>query len=372
MNYPLPINNAEAPQTRYVVLDGLRGIAAVVVVLCHIEPLLQFYPPNANLAVDFFFCLSGVVLAHAYGARLKSDLSPTRFVRLRIIRLYPLYALGSAIGLAAWSAGAMATENLPALQVLPLGLPLAIVMVPTWAGLINFPLNGPAWSLCLEMAASVGYSIVQPFGRTRTLLSVAIAAAIGLALFVRKFGSADLGWQTQWSALGGVARVGYSFTVGLLIYAVHHRRRVSLPGSWAAGALLVTILLAPRGTHLGYYQGLCIFFVLPVLVYTAASIRPGGRSAGIFRFLGEMSYPLYAIHWPLYQFTYHGLGRMGIDLSRYAPLSGLLFVAVSVWMAGAVYKSFDIPVRRGLMRLEARWTAAREVRAAQISEAAQH
>jgi peptidoglycan/LPS O-acetylase OafA/YrhL len=81
---------------QFVLLDGLRGVAALAVVVTH---ALYFFPPTpmAYLAVDFFFMLSGFVLAHAYGERLRQGMTAGRFMAIRLIRLYPLYALGSAL-----------------------------------------------------------------------------------------------------------------------------------------------------------------------------------------------------------------------------------------------------------------------------------
>ena len=83
-------------------LDGLRGIAALVVVLLHIPQFIKDDTfPEGYLAVDLFFVISGVVIRQAYEHRLESELSVWRFAWLRIVRLYPLYMLGAMISFTA-------------------------------------------------------------------------------------------------------------------------------------------------------------------------------------------------------------------------------------------------------------------------------
>jgi hypothetical protein len=86
---------------RFHLLDGLRGFAAILVVLYHMPPYLQrwFACPNAFLAVDFFFCLSGFIIAYSYEDRILRGMSFRDFCSSRLIRLYPLYFLGSLFGL---------------------------------------------------------------------------------------------------------------------------------------------------------------------------------------------------------------------------------------------------------------------------------
>lgn len=86
---------------RFTLLDGLRGVAAIAVVILHsISPLdlEKNYIPHAHLAVYFFFALSGFVIAHAYESRIQK-IGPAKFMVLRLIRLYPLLFVGITLGL---------------------------------------------------------------------------------------------------------------------------------------------------------------------------------------------------------------------------------------------------------------------------------
>jgi peptidoglycan/LPS O-acetylase OafA/YrhL len=83
---------------QFATLDGLRGVAAIAVTSLHFRfELGKFLLPHSYLAVDFFFVLSGFVLAYAYEDRLSEGMKPIQFLRLRVIRLYPLYLIGTLI-----------------------------------------------------------------------------------------------------------------------------------------------------------------------------------------------------------------------------------------------------------------------------------
>jgi len=148
-----------AKQHKFAALDALRGVAAACVMLWHIQ--WTFGGPqdfgHAQLAVDLFFILSGFVISHSYAARLKSGaMTFGDYVIRRIVRLYPLIALGTAIGLAhALAYGPQ--SKLHALILLPLGL--AAIPVPS-ASLM--PLDPPSWSLFFEMFGSVAFGLLIP------------------------------------------------------------------------------------------------------------------------------------------------------------------------------------------------------------------
>ncbi|HEX7694251.1 MAG TPA: acyltransferase family protein, partial [Sphingomonas sp.] len=88
---------------RFVVLDGMRGLAALSVVALHTAQYFpsQTGPARAYLAVDFFFMLSGFVMAHAYGDKLRAGLTIKGFAEIRLARLYPMIFLGVTLGLLA-------------------------------------------------------------------------------------------------------------------------------------------------------------------------------------------------------------------------------------------------------------------------------
>ncbi|MGE0829924.1 MAG: acyltransferase family protein, partial [Hyphomonadaceae bacterium] len=149
---------------RFLALDGLRGIAAVAVLLRHFGSAAgPVRLPESYLAVDLFFLLSGFVLAHAYEQRLRAGMSFWDFLKARFIRLYPLYFLGTAIG----AAGAfwLASRNWGHAEFGEMlgSLSFNLAFLPSAFHEHNpFPYNGPAWSLFYEMLASVIFALAAP------------------------------------------------------------------------------------------------------------------------------------------------------------------------------------------------------------------
>ena len=161
------VSSDGAAKERFVVLDGMRGVAALAVIIDHVaSPLMQTLIPGRYLAVDFFFVLSGFVLAHVYLTRLaEGRMSPGAFLRVRAIRFAPLYlaafALGAALALLyalrGWHEHTLphvATSALFGVFMLPTPPPLSI-----WPD-APFPLNGPTWSLFFELAVNAVFALV--------------------------------------------------------------------------------------------------------------------------------------------------------------------------------------------------------------------
>ncbi|MDQ0967927.1 peptidoglycan/LPS O-acetylase OafA/YrhL [Flavobacterium sp. W4I14] len=96
------LNNELATKPHYPILDGLRGVAAIIVVTFHLtEPLgtghLDILVNHGYLAVDFFFLLSGFVMGYAYDDRW-NKMSVGSFFKRRIVRLQPMVILGMTLG----------------------------------------------------------------------------------------------------------------------------------------------------------------------------------------------------------------------------------------------------------------------------------
>lgn len=155
---------------RFHTLDAMRGVAALAVVLVHVAAYSGVnLAPGGNLAVDFFFALSGFVIARAYSARLRSGLSWLRFAEIRLVRLYPLVLLGCGFGLVKmlFQIG-MGHETAPSWGQFAWILILNPLLLPA-PGVYLFPLNNPAWSLFFELFA------ISPTPR-----SLSLSAELGL------------------------------------------------------------------------------------------------------------------------------------------------------------------------------------------------
>ena len=284
---------------RFLLLDALRGIAAVLVARFHVPVFLQevLHFPNAYMAVDLFFCLSGFVIAFSYEQRLREHLSAKNFFIARLIRLYPLYILGSIIGIpnmlgrfrflphASHSLWELALALAPAPFMLPNLLSLRVTDQ-------TFPLDLPAWSLFFELVANIFYGVLVRYNKAQTEIIEAIPL-LCFPILYRAFRDPNLDFSVGWNgptfALG-FARVGLSFFIGVLLfrlYQSHKLRLYGVPATLVSAAVVATLIVLLAGhLHListNFPKLLVITFVLPALVNTSVpsctSIRPGRRSA---------------------------------------------------------------------------------------------
>ena len=242
---------AAAETSRFLLLDGLRGVAALAVVFDHVPPnAIGDLIPQRYLAVDFFFVLSGFVLAHAYGPRLAASWPPLSFMRVRLIRLYPLYLAGSLIGFSVAALGAIRGWGGDLSEVLVTAA-FGVFFLPTLLNMnsigVLYPLNGPAWSLFFELVANFFYALIARFlsGRMLALILSVSAVLLSIALF----NHADVrgpGWQ--WSHFdAGLARVVFDFFVGVAIDRLWSSVGIPALPWWAAVMAFFAIIAFPVG-----------------------------------------------------------------------------------------------------------------------------
>jgi len=160
--------NSKIGRARYDVLDGLRGVAAISVMLFHYTQ--DSFPRNTDMAVDLFFILSGFVIAHSYGSRLQNSMSVLDYTGRRLIRLYPMYIAGIIIGIPVLFLVTKAgLANYSPKSILG-NIFLNCFFLPDFNGRtvleLNgtthftgelFPLNPPSWSLFFELVASLTF-----------------------------------------------------------------------------------------------------------------------------------------------------------------------------------------------------------------------
>lgn len=294
---------------RFYMLDLLRGFAAIAVVVYHGDRIV----PAGYLAVDLFFILSGFVLAHAYRGRLRNRQEIASFLLKRAIRLYPVMFLGALIGLAI-NGGSLKT----------------LLLIPETEGVL-YPANLPLWSLLFEAIASVAFGLFHRFGKPM----LAGFLFVGLVVFtsgVLKAGTADLGFFS--GAFGvGLARTAFGFSAGIVIYHLCRGRHPvsSYLTVWCCLTIVAVTLLEP-GSPL--VELLVVTVVLPLAIFVLAHLQPG--SHGLAMWLGNLSYPLYAIHHPF------------IKLAEGSAFAVVATCIALVLVSAAIYRWYDVPVRRWL------------------------
>ncbi len=375
MNTSLPLQPAH--RARYEVLDGLRGIAALLVVCFHLfeghaENHFSQLFNHAYLAVDFFFVLSGFVIGYAYDGRWgKGGLSVWGFIRRRLIRLQPMIVFGSLLGLVVFPATFMAEgwEGQASLGGVLLCALLGALMIPITPALDvrgwdeNYPLNGSQWSLFFEYAANLLYAFVFRFLSTRWLAVATLgAAAVSVwYLFVSASGDYHGGWAFTLPGLEtGFARVLYTFMVGLLLSRLRWTLRVRRP-FLVCGLFLAILLSMPRlGTETllwpnALYEAVCVLLFFPLIVMMGSSVvHSGGEESGAFcRFCGRISYPLYLVQFPIalcYMRYIHS--PQATPLGNW--LWGIAAFGAAIGLAALAERYYDQPVRRWLARRQAR------------------
>jgi peptidoglycan/LPS O-acetylase OafA/YrhL len=344
-----------AAAERFLVLDQLRGIAALVVILDHVPTLrLGELLPGRFFAVDFFFVLSGFVLAHSYGARLQQGWSPLSFMRTRLIRLYPLYLVGFAIGLAT----AITQTTTGAISLLPVwtvpqlfafaGFGLLFLPQPVMAPGPLYPLNGPSWSLFYELIANFLYAVLAPFLSWRVLGAILVVGAfMVVAALYNHFGRGGPGWL--WAhADAAIARVVFEFFAGVAIYRM--RSIISLPKLpwWLAIAAFLAVIAVPIDpASISAWGCLVAIVLMPLLVALSASSKVTGAIAWSAGVLGALSYGVYCLHVPLFHFMYTNLG-VHFGQNAWAAITVATVASAATLILNRVY---DRPVRAWLSRV---------------------
>ena len=337
-------------------LDGLRGVAALCVVLFHfmemaISDYSHLFIGHGFLAVDFFFCLSGFVIAYAYDDRIRV-LGRAEFFTARLIRLHPMVIFGSLLGLI--------SLLLDPLRAHPLGYNsgqlalffLASVLLIPYSGIAHrsgniFGLNAPSWSLLWEYLANIVYALVLYRLGRRWLLALLFVAAVLLSLVAFRAGTVSGGWSggTFWD---GGARIAYSFLAGLLVYRSGWRIRSSL-GIFSLSILLVASFLMPYWPWNGLAELLVVLIYYPMLIALGAGAALGPRAKVLSLAAGRLSYPLYMTHYSVIWIFGEFCGTRHPATSELARTvtAGVLGMALFAWF---VFRLYDLPVRRYLAR----------------------
>ena len=363
-----PAPPTSARRHRFHLLDALRGIAALLVIPVHLPRYMQlrFAPMNDFLAVDFFFCLSGFVLAHSYQRRLGGAMTIPAFLRARILRLYPVYLLGTVLGLS-W---AITVDHQSfRSSLIPLG-GLGLLLLPNLSTRLSpflFPLDFPAWSLFFELSVNLAFAVLARARAAKgwflALCSAASAGAVAHWLLQGQH-LGDLGWSSRPDWFGfAFARATLSFAAGLVLYRLYRARRanpVHLRGTAARMLLvpgsLVFLLRAPfRPMQTAGFQLLCIALLFPLLVLVGAHCRLPHNLNRTCAVLGELSYPLYLLPVPLLRI----LGSRRVTLfavqhpGAVIPLVAFAML-LAVLLSYATARLYDAPLRRHLSRPNAR------------------
>lgn len=291
----------------YALLDGLRGVAALLVVWYHVfegfqfagnKPVIDFIN-HGYMAVDFFFILSGFVVGYAYDSRWGKTLTMGGFFRRRLIRLQPMVCMGALIGAVSfmltgmerWD-GTHATLGLTLLAFV-----CGCLMLPALPGMPRevrgngemFPLNGPCWSLFFEYIGNIVYAFVIRRLSTRLLSLLTFVLCCTLTWFAvtdqSGYGSIGVGWTVDsMNMLGGLLRMLCPFTAGVLLSRIFKPFQNVRGAFWISTAVLLALFHVPYINSSyslggifdtlslnGVFENVCIVAIFPLIVWLAAS-----------------------------------------------------------------------------------------------------
>ena len=378
------ISSADFADTKphYELLDGLRGVAAILVLFYHIFEGFSFAEVtngdgdgiirvlnHGHIAVDFFFILSGFVISYAYDDRWKK-MSTWQFFKRRLIRLHPMLVMGAIIGTMAFAiVGFEKWDGTTA----PMGwvmtaMLLTVFMIPAVPGVPYevrgngemFPLNGPAWSLFFEYIGNILYALIIRRLSTKMLaLFTVIMGCLHAWFFVGNISGYDMvgvGWTIdEVNFWGGLVRMLFPFTMGMLLARTFSPRKVK-GAFWMCSVALIALFAVPYMPSKGgvslnsLYEVVCIAFIFPLIVWMGACGCSGGKTARINKLLGDISYPLYIVHYPIMYVFYAWLIEKKYYTLQDCPAVVLLVVASSILLAFLCLKLYDEPVRKWLAK----------------------
>lgn len=356
----------------YKTLDGLRGVAAVTVVMFHIFETLsngdhtQQIINHGYLAVDFFFVLSGFVIGYAYDDRW-GKMNLNNFFKRRLIRLHPMIIMGMLIDAITFyfqdSFPFPTIHEVPVWKlVLVMLIGFTLLPVPLSLDIRGWgemhPLDGPAWTLFFEYIGNILYAVfIRRFSNTVLAIFVVIAGVALIHLAVTSpQGDVIGGWSVEWTQFRiGLTRLCYPFFAGLLLSRISKPGRIKQAFLWCS-LLLLAVLAFPRvggHEHLwmnGVYDSLTIILLFPLIVYMGASGEVKENiSSRISNFLGKISYPIYITHYPLIYLYMAWVVKYKPTASQ-SVVGGMVVLVTALLLAYLCVKFYDIPVRKWLTR----------------------
>ena len=344
---------------RFEALDGLRGLAALTVVWFHGSHYFKsnYIPEHAYLAVDFFFCLSGFVVSHAYDKRLGAKMSAVDFFVKRLIRLYPMILVGVLLGGLALTSQALALKKMTLEEVAVLTISAFLLIPAGFAyNLQAFPANNPIWSLFFEFFANGFYVLEKKTLKSgKFLFSVGLLLSfVGLVIVASLQGGVEsVGFGDPVSFWGGFARVTFPFFAGVFLHRFGLYKAFPQVNPILSFAALMIVLLCPLAIDRRVYDLLAIAVALPLIVGLAANSLDQKHAIAASIFLGELSYPIYLIHQPIFRIVAGGLSKFSGNLLP-KDLCILLVTLLCVALSLATLVFIDRPVRRWLGGMSAK------------------
>lgn len=368
----------------YDLLDGLRGVAALMVVIYHIFEGFSFAQVtngagdglirvlnHGYLAVDFFFILSGFVISYAYDKRWsEGKFTLQKFFKRRLIRLHPMVIFGAVVGVVTFfiSGREQWGGEQSSFGAVILAFIFASVMIPAYPGARYdvrgngemFSLNGPTWSLFFEYIGNILYALFIRKFSDRLLKRFTIVLALCWIVYAvgnfSGYGSMGVGWTLDWTNFtGGMIRMLFPFSLGMFLSRTFKPLKVTSPFWWCSLILLSVFAVPyiPGGDLIiynGIYEALCVIVIFPTIVLIAASGDTKNHFTAKFNsFLGDLSYPLYVVHYPIMYLFYKWCIENEVYFIEDCWYQAFIVLGLSLLLAFLALRLFDMPLRKYLL-----------------------
>jgi peptidoglycan/LPS O-acetylase OafA/YrhL len=274
-----------------------------------------------------------------------------QFFKLRLIRLHPLVIIGSVIGLLAFIFDPFSK------LYSTYGNGQTLLMFITSCLLIPYPivheryfnlfhLNPPTWSLFWEYIANIFYVLIIFKLRNKMIWILLLLAAIGIGYEAHRYRYIGVGWGGD-NILGGGIRVFYSFLAGILIYRSNYIIKSRL-GFIGVGLLLTVAFFIPFTNKTSWITDIIsVIIYFPFVIALGAGAQLTSSLSKLCKFLGDISYPLYMIHYP---FLWLFLSYMEANKPTENQMAIIIPLAVTALIAFAhiVLRFLDQPIRKYL------------------------
>ncbi|MDP1664539.1 MAG: acyltransferase [Methylobacter sp.] len=347
MNKPLGGVNKAAPH--YASLDLLRGVAAICVLLYHTDFLFDargVILPKAYLCVDFFFALSGFVIAANYSLEARPKILFRQFLIARLARLWPLLAASVSIGF--FVMGAKLYQDFHYLDTLPLigSVAFNALMLPSFFQPYSidrlYIFNGAAWSIFFELMINIVYFVF--FRRLLNKYLLIVLLVSWCALFWSAFSNhgLDVGWSSQ-NFIYGFARVFYSFILGLVIFSGRVFERFRVSAFWLVSMAILFVFTLQF--DLGWiYDLVIITLVFPVILIVSVNSNVVGKTKAIAQFIGDISYSVYLLQTPsIVLFSGLSVVFWGAKIGVFTPTAGYVFLMLFIPCCYFCWRFFEMP-----------------------------
>lgn len=300
---------ATSGTTRFEALDSWRGLCACLVVLFHVHGYSPLYTStlvrNSYLFVDFFFVLSGFVIAWNYATRLDSWPAVKRFLILRAGRLYPLH-LFMLLCFVAYESfrfvnGLSQPSPAPTFSggTQPLALLTNLFLVHSLHLHDGLTWNGPSWSISTELWAYVIFALLSAWlGMRHWMLLIAAIAGPMLLLHLSR-----TGMDTTYDY--GLIRCVFGFALGVVCFRIHsrwpHPAAQGRPALMSLVELLtvaaVVTFVSAAGTSPWSFLAPFVFSVAVLVFAVEGGIVSRLFRAPVLKWLGKLSYSIYLTHY---------------------------------------------------------------------------